>query len=170
MRTALRSLTLLAVVALAAAALAACGSSSTGSSGSKRSGTTFDIDMKNTKFVPASVSVPAGKLITFRFHNHDDIDHEAFLGTAAQQDAHDHEMAAGAMGDSSSTTMMGDTSTMMGDSSTTMGMTDANEVSVPAGKDGTLTHTFMMGDKLLIGCHVKDHYMKGMKLTITVTG
>jgi uncharacterized cupredoxin-like copper-binding protein len=164
------------LVTLLAALLAGCGSDkpATTSSGAR----VIQVSMTDDEFTPDVFSVDAGSDVTFRFTNDGSLVHEAFIGSAAEQQAHETEM-----GGMTSTTM-GSSSTSMHDSgmgghdmdTTTTGMhgsgdatDEADEVSVKPGKTGTLTHHFSSAGTVIIGCHEEGHYAKGMKATITVS-
>ncbi len=103
--------------------------------------------MANLKFDPDQISVKTGETVRFMFHNQDTLVHEAVIGTASEQDAHEKEMVA------------------MGD----MPMQNtATEISVDPGTTGQLTYTFKSPGQLFIGCHQPGHYAAGMKITINV--
>jgi uncharacterized cupredoxin-like copper-binding protein len=105
------------------------------------------VSMRDNRFTPATVTVTKGETVRFEFTNGGTVDHEALVGDAAAQMAHEKDMASGdSMG----------------------GMHDSDSVTVMPGKTGTLTHTFTTSGDLLIGCHEKGHYMDGMKLTVKV--
>ena len=72
--------------------------------------------------------------------------HDAFIGDAAAQDAHEKEMREG-HGEHGK---------------------EANAVSVKPGKSASLTHTFDKAGQLLIGCHEPGHYDGGMVGRIAV--
>jgi uncharacterized cupredoxin-like copper-binding protein len=135
-------------LAVAAALVAgACGSDSP--KAAPVGATTMDVTMRDIAFAPKILSVPAGKPVTFLFHNIGKLEHEAVLGDAAVQDEHEHAMGGG-----------GD---MAG-----MHRASQDVVTVKPGATGRLTHTFRAGDQLLIGCHQPGHYAAGMRITIDV--
>jgi uncharacterized cupredoxin-like copper-binding protein len=43
------------------------------------------------------------------------------------------------------------------------------DITVDAGKTGTLTHTFGTAGTTLIGCHQPGHYAAGMRIEVHVT-
>jgi uncharacterized cupredoxin-like copper-binding protein len=109
---------------------------------------TVEVTMADIKFETAPVDVKAGDTVRFVFHNQGKLVHEAAIGDAAAQDAHEKEMAA------------------MGG----MPMHDSAEaVSVAPGTTGQLTYTFKTTGQLQIGCHEPGHYAAGMKLNVNVT-
>jgi uncharacterized cupredoxin-like copper-binding protein len=99
------------------------------------------------RFSPEAVSVHTGETIAFEIHNTSaSVPHELFIGTPAEQQAHEREMAAG------------------------MAMHDEpGEVEVPAGQTVRLVYTFNQPGTLEYGCHVPGHYAAGMRGTITVS-
>jgi uncharacterized cupredoxin-like copper-binding protein len=145
--------TRLAAAALAALLLGSCGGHDHGGAATDATeataapSATFDIDMRDTAFAPARLTVPAGRRVTFVFHNRGTVDHEAFVGDAAEQDAHEAEMAAGGH---------------------SHGHHNDASVTVAPGKSERLTNIFTTDDRLLIGCHEPGHYKAGMRITIDV--
>lgn len=134
------------------AALAAAGTlfvAACGSSGDTGAGT-VKIGMHDIGYSTGHVTVPAGKEVTFEFHNTGKVVHEAFLGDDAAQDAHEAEMKA------------------MGSGGMAGMATDAHALTIKPGTTRKLTHTFKAGDRLFIGCHETGHYAAGMKVTIDV--
>jgi uncharacterized cupredoxin-like copper-binding protein len=107
------------------------------------------ITMGPVKYNPAVISVPAGKPVILRFVNKSTIEHEALIGDAKAQDAHEKEMQA----------MAG----MAMDHSGVPGFVD-----VKAGKSKDLTWTFPKAGVTFIGCHKPAHYKGGMKLRVVV--
>lgn len=108
-----------------------------------------EVTMANLRFNPSQINVKTGETVRFVFHNQDALTHEAVIGTAAEQDAHEKEMLS-----MSPDMVMQDTPT---------------ETTVDAGKTGQLTYTFKTPGQLLIGCHEPGHYSAGMKIQINVT-
>lgn len=98
---------------------------------------------------PASMSVPAGRPITFVVTNAGKIPHEFTLGNAVVQDVHEQEMLE------------------MGG----MPMThdEPNAISVAPGETKELVYTFASPGMSFAGCHVPGHYPAGMKAEIHVT-
>jgi uncharacterized cupredoxin-like copper-binding protein len=134
-----------ALVVLLAVGTAACGSDS--SSGTSNQGRVIDITMTDNAYAPNHLTVRAGEQVTFRFRNQGKVVHEAIIGTAAEQAAHEKEMKD----------MPG-----MGHGPT------SGDLSVKPGASGTLTHRFDTAGEQLIGCHEVGHYAKGMKASVTV--
>ena len=118
---------------------------------------TINVDMVDTAFEPPVLTVATGERVTFRFKNRGKAKHDAFIGTAKQQQAHEREMRNADRGHSGH-----------GDS----GHADqnaANAVTVKPGKTAKLTHAFNKPGTLEIGCHEPGHYKADMKITITAT-
>jgi Cu+-exporting ATPase len=97
------------------------------------------------RFTPDQVSVNAGETVAFQITNSGGLPHEFFVGTPAEQQAHETEM-----------------------SSASSIMDEANAVAVPAGGTARLVYTFDRPGTLEYGCHVPGHYAAGMLGTITV--
>jgi uncharacterized cupredoxin-like copper-binding protein len=101
---------------------------------------TVTVVMQGSQFVPATIDIKRGETIRFLIINRDPIAHEFVLGDAAEQAAHEKEMAS-----------------MPG-----MSMTDPNGVTAAAGKTATLIWTFTQVGKLQYACHLPGHYENGM--------
>lgn len=102
------------------------------------------ISIRNSRFYPARLSVPAGDPVRFVIRNHDPIDHEFIVGDEAVQQRHEKGTEAhhGAK---------------------------PGEVFVPAGETRTTTYTFTGPGVIFFGCHLPGHYDYGMKGAISVT-
>jgi len=98
------------------------------------------------RFNPDQIDVRAGETVAFEITNSGAPPHEFFIGTAAQQQAHEAEMSSGAA-------MMDET----------------HAVDVPAGGAARLVYTFDQPGTLEYGCHVAGHYAAGMRGTITIS-
>ena len=108
----------------------------------------FDVTLTDAfRILPCAMTVQAGVPVTFVVTNVGAIDHEFFLGDAAQQVAHDEEMIT--MGEAA----------MHGDDH---GMT------VHPGETVELSFTFEQPGEFEAGCHIPGHYPAGMKARITV--
>jgi Cu+-exporting ATPase len=108
---------------------------------------TIQVEATDTlRFVPEAVTVHAGDTVAFDISSSGAVPHEFFIGTAAEQVAHEREMSSG---------------TPMED--------DASDVAVPAGQTVRLVYTFDQPADLEYGCHVPGHYAAGMRGGITVT-
>ena len=97
------------------------------------------------RFIPDQLNVRAGETVAFQINNSGVLPHEFFVGTPAEQQAHEAEMSSG--------------------SAT---MDEPNAVDVPAGGSAQLIVTFDNPSTLEYGCHVPGHYAAGMLGTITV--
>ena len=140
----------LAAAALVAILATACGSDDSNSSSATTTdgARTVEIEMRDNKYSPDTVSVQAGETVRFVFTNNGDATHDAYLGDMAAQDDHEMEMR---------------------DQMGGHGMDDEGSVTVEPGKTGELTHTFDTNDAVLIGCHEPGHYEGGMRMSIDVT-
>lgn len=143
-----------AIAALLALTAAAC---SDDTDSADRSGDTggrvIEVTMTDNAFDPEEFTVEVGEEVTFRFSNDGAMVHEAFIGTAEEQDAHHAEMAAGDMDDHD-------------DGGHGEG---GDAVTVDPGDTGELTHRFDEAGEVMIGCHEPGHYESGMVATINVT-
>jgi uncharacterized cupredoxin-like copper-binding protein len=167
----MRHKSLLALSALASLtiALTACGGSD--NNVAKPNGDhVVEITMKDQRFEPARVEIKAGAEIVFRFTNRGTALHEAYIGTTAQQQAHEHEMTTngGSMGTSMSATPTTDMSSMSSTSMSGMHGT-GTVVEVKPGKSGELRYMTAKAGTLLIGCHQPGHWKAGMQATIKVS-
>lgn len=111
-----------------------------------------EVTMADIRFQPDVIEVQRGETIRFRFTNEGAIPHDAFVGSADEQDDHEAEMTAAAQDG--------------GDGHDHGG--DMNAVTVQPGDTQTITHTFDEAGELEIGCHQPGHYDAGMKVSIAV--
>lgn len=102
------------------------------------------IVIRHSRFVPSTISVPAGAEVRFVVDNTDPIHHELIVGDQSVQDKHENGTEAhhGAI---------------------------PGEVSVPADQVATTTYVFDKPGKVLMGCHLPGHWTYGMRGVITVT-
>jgi Cu+-exporting ATPase len=98
------------------------------------------------RFTPEQLTVRVGETIAFEISNPGVVPHEFFLGTVAEQLAHEQEMASGGPMHA-----------------------EPGQVDVPAGRTVRLVYTFDQPGTLEYGCHVPGHYPAGMRGTIVVT-
>jgi uncharacterized cupredoxin-like copper-binding protein len=97
------------------------------------------------RFDPESLELNAGEIVTFVVSNEGQQLHEFVLGDRDYQDAHETEMASGAMHH------------------------EGNAVTVAPGDTEELTWKFSAEGEVLYGCHVTGHYEGGMVGTIQVS-
>lgn len=137
---------LLAVAALAV--LAGCGGSGDDGAPPAASGDerVVEVEMRDIAFDPTTLDVRAGEKVRFVFKNTGAVTHDAFLGDAAAQEAHEREMREG-HGDHGE---------------------GSNAVTVRPGKTGQLVYTFERPGQILLGCHQPGHYTGGMKAAINI--
>lgn len=105
------------------------------------------VEMVDLAFRPSSLSVRPRETVKFSFVNEGKVAHDAFVGDAAAQATHEHDMRAGGGMDHGDMT---------------------NAITVQPGKTGTLTYTFSKAGQILIGCHQPGHYAAGMKVAVTI--
>jgi Cu+-exporting ATPase len=98
------------------------------------------------RFAPDHLSVQSGETVAFEITNAGVLPHEFFVGTEAQQQAHEAEMSSGPPM-----------------------MNEPNALDVPAGGTARLVYKFDQPGTLEYGCHVPGHYAAGMRGTITVS-
>ena len=101
---------------------------------------TITVVMQGSRFLPGTIDVKRGETIRFVIINRDPIAHEFVLGDAAEQAAHEKEMAS-----------------MPG-----MPMTDPNGIAVAPGKTGVFIWMFTQSGQLQYACHLPGHYQDGM--------
>lgn len=109
-----------------------------------------NVTMRDIAYDPTTVEVKAGETVRFVFNNEGQIRHDAFIGDEAAQVEHEQEMREA-------------------ESDGKDGHGDGHGVTVDPGDINTLTHTFKVGDVLVIGCHQPGHYAAGMKLALKVS-
>ncbi len=108
---------------------------------------TIQVDATDVlRFAPEQLSVRTGETIAFEVRNAGNLPHEFFIGTPAEQQEHEREMASGAPMHA-----------------------EPGPIDVPAGKTVWPVYTFNDPGTLEYGCHVPGHYPAGMHGTITVS-
>jgi uncharacterized cupredoxin-like copper-binding protein len=107
---------------------------------------TIQVVMHGSRFIPANITVQRGETVHFLVINRDSIAHEFVLGDAAEQAAHEQEMAS-----------------MRG-----MPMNDSNGVTVAPGSTSSLVWTFTRAGHLQYACHLPGHYDAGMVGYLTI--
>ena len=125
--------------------LAGCGSDDGSSGAGSSADRTIDVEMRDIAYSPTTVDVRVGETVRFNFKNTGQVEHDAFIGDAAAQDAHEKQMREGHDHGG-----------------------DPNALSVQPGKSASLTHTFDKAGQVLIGCHEPGHYLGGMRITVNV--
>lgn len=148
----------LAFVGLAVLAAAACGSSSSSGYGKSadpaEAKRTVDVTITQAKqYVPPSLTVARGEVVTFKVTNSSSDLHEFMLGDAKVHNAHEKEMSAMSMG--------------------SMKVADKpNLIDLDPGQTKQLTWKFpdKKGATVIYGSHVPGDYSGGLKGVITVAG
>jgi len=138
----------IAVVALAVGAAALYfARSDMGSVNTRPVSRTIQVDTTDAlRFAPEQLSARAGETIAFEIGNSGAVPHEFFVGTPAEQQEHEREMASGAPMHA-----------------------EPGQVDVPAGQTVLLIYTFDQPGALEYGCHVPGHYPAGMRGSITIS-
>ena len=103
----------------------------------------LQVRMRYSKFLPATMTVPAGTTVSFEIVNQDPIPHEFIIGTAEEQLVHEK-------GDPNDP------------------HTGPGEASIGPHETVRLSYTFGHPGTLLYGCHRIGHYAYGMVGTIRV--
>lgn len=119
--------------------------------GDQSRGRTIQIEMVDTAFRPAQVTVAKGEAVAFRFTNTGKVAHEAFIGDAQAQADHEAEMG----------------SPMPHGGGHDRGAPGA--LKLQPGSSGDLTYVFEEAGQIEIGCHEPGHYRAGMKVAVTAT-
>ena len=110
---------------------------------------TAEVKMADNAFEPTTIDVDAGETVRFMFENTGEVAHDALVGDAAAQAAHEEEMrGAEDMGH---------------------GADDDGAITVEPGDSGELVYTFEEPGAFEIGCHEAGHYDSGMKIDVTVS-
>ena len=106
--------------------------------------------MTDNAFQPKSaLKVRMGEEVVFTFVNKGKVVHEAFIGTAGEQAAHEKEMVAPHHG-----MAMGDVKNM---------------ATLKPGQSMTLSFKFAKAGKYEVACHQPTHYKLGMKFGVDVS-
>jgi uncharacterized cupredoxin-like copper-binding protein len=111
-----------------------------------RSGDPIEVPIRihYSHFSPASVSVPAGRPVTFVITNTDPVDHEWIVGDAASHERHRTGTEP-------------------------VHAARPSEVTIPAGTQRRTTLTLAAGSSQLFICHLPGHEAYGMVGTVVVT-
>jgi uncharacterized cupredoxin-like copper-binding protein len=150
-----------ALAVLLAAAAVACGEGEPTDLGSSTTDA-VDITMTDNAFSREALTMSVGEEVTFRFRNEGSVVHEALIGPADVQAAHEVEMGDGPAGGGHDE----DRSDPMEDMD--HGGEAATVLSLEPGETGEVTYTFDEPGEVEIGCHEPGHYEDGMRATITV--
>ncbi len=102
------------------------------------------IEIHFSRYVPAAITVPVGRPVTFVITNTDPIDHEWIVGDAALHERH-----------RTGTEPVHDTR--------------PTEITIPARTERRTTVTFAAPDTLQFICHLPGHEAYGMVGTVTIT-
>jgi uncharacterized cupredoxin-like copper-binding protein len=111
---------------------------------------TVRITLHGFRFDPASLVAHRGEVIHFVIVNPESVAHEFVIGDAAEQRAHEAEMAH------------------MGAMHMTMMHADPNAVDVPPRQSAELTWRFATPGIVAYACHLPGHFAAGMKGEVRV--
>lgn len=120
-------------VILLAIGLQGCGSEATG----------VTVEMRNSRFFPSALTLPAGEQVRITLVNRDPIAHEFILGSPGEQ--REHEEAADISHDGA-----------------------PGAASLSAEETQTITVTVPEEGPWLFGCHRPGHYAYGMKGSVKI--
>ena len=151
-----KRLALAALAAVLGVTFAACGDADSDSSTADGSAKTVDVEMVDIAFEPKTIEVTKGETVRFVFANSGKIRHEAYVGTAKEQEAHEEEMKEGGE-DSGGHDVHGGAGT------------DDAKITVEPGETGELETAFGEAGTYEIGCHEPGHSDAGMKITVEVS-
>jgi uncharacterized cupredoxin-like copper-binding protein len=143
---------------------AACGGSGDDDAATPSDDGVVEITMEDNSFDPDEIEVEAGQTVTFEFRNDGDVEHEAFVGTEAEQEAHESEMSPDAEGGHDSGHETESTMAELPDEE----HAGDGAVAVAPGESATLEYTFDEAGTVVIGCHEPGHYDAGMKIRVDV--
>lgn len=106
---------------------------------------TIVVRIEHSRFIPDSITVRAGEQVRFVVVNGDPIDHEFLIGDRSVQRAHElgTEAHHGAK---------------------------PGELSLPPSETRVTGYTFNGEGRLIIGCHLPQHFAYGMRGTIVIKG
>lgn len=128
--------------------LAACGSDDPDTETTTPADRTVEIEMADNSFAPTDIEVTMGETVEFVFTNAGEVAHDAFIGSADDQAAHEDEMRdAEEMGH---------------------GAEADDAVTVEPGDEASLVYTFGDAGTVEVGCHQPGHYASGMKVDVNV--
>jgi uncharacterized cupredoxin-like copper-binding protein len=143
--------------------LVACGGDDDSSAGADTL-RTIEVAMTDMAYAPNRIDVESGESVRFVFRNDGAVRHEAVVGTLAEQEAHNSDMAAG---DGDHTGMdMG--SAPHGEGTPEPQTSEIHGVTVEPGETVEMTHTFDSAGPTMIGCHEPGHWEAGMRLDVDV--
>jgi len=109
-----------------------------------------ELSMQGMHFVPDRVVVNAGELVAFVVTNPNDMPHELFIGTEADQAAHEAMHMAASASNQAQVNHGG------------YGMF------LPAHGTGVVSYRFDTAGEILLGCHLPGHWAAGMVATVVV--
>ena len=109
-----------------------------------------ELSMEGMHFVPDRIEVRAGEMVAFVVTNPNDIAHELFIGTEADQMAHRAmHMAVASAGQAQIPH-------------------DGYGIFLAPHETGVVSYHFDTAGEIMLGCHLPGHWEAGMKAIVTV--
>ena len=144
-----RSIRAMLVLALGLA-LAACSPSADRRDIPPGTDRVVELTMAEMHFIPNALDVKVGQTVTFVVTNPNDVPHELFVGSMADQMAHRAMHQAAPSGGQANVSHMG------------------YGIYLPAHGTGMVTYHFETASDIFLGCHLPGHWEAGMVATVHV--
>jgi uncharacterized cupredoxin-like copper-binding protein len=109
-----------------------------------------ELSMEGMHFIPDRIQVDAGELVAFVVTNPNDVPHELYIGTAADQAAHHAAHMAASSPDQARVPH------------------DGYGIFLEPHETGVVSYRFDTVGQILLGCHLPGHWEAGMVATVTV--
>jgi len=109
-----------------------------------------ELSMEGMHFIPDRIEVKAGELVAFVVTNPNDIPHELYIGTAADQAAHHAVHMAASSPDQARIPH------------------DGYGIFLAPHETGVVSYQFDASGEILLGCHLPGHWEAGMVATVAV--
>ena len=109
-----------------------------------------ELSMEGMRFIPDRIEVKQGELVAFVVTNPNDIGHEVFIGSEADQMAHRARHMAVPSADQAGVPHMG------------------YGIFLPPHGTGVVSYRFDTSGAIMLGCHLPGHWEAGMKALVTV--
>jgi uncharacterized cupredoxin-like copper-binding protein len=109
-----------------------------------------ELSMEGMHFIPDRIEVKAGELVAFVVTNPNDIAHELFIGTPAEQAAHEAMHMAAAASDQAQVRHGG------------------YGIYLAPHDTGVVSYRFDTAGEIMLGCHLPGHWAAGMHAVVVV--
>jgi uncharacterized cupredoxin-like copper-binding protein len=109
-----------------------------------------ELSMEGMHFIPDHIQVNAGELVAFVVTNPNNVAHELYIGTAADQAAHHAVHMAASSPDQA------------------LVPHDGYGIFLEPHETGVVSYRFDTAGQILLGCHLPGHWEAGMVATVTV--